>query len=85
MEEQNYLISVGKDMIEVLEAFVYKNEPLGVTQLANELRMHKNKIFRIIQTFKAFGYIQKREYSDLYELGPKMFEIADFLKQHERP
>ena len=84
MPEENYMISVGKDMIEVLEAFVSRNEPLGVTQLANELKMSKNKIFRILYTWKACGYIQKREYSEMYELGPKILELARKLEFPEQ-
>lgn len=84
MSGENYLISVGKDMIEVLEVFVSRNEPLGITQLAKELKMSKNKIFRILYTWKAHGYIQKREYSEMYELGPRISELAQMLEHPER-
>ncbi|MCP4648167.1 MAG: helix-turn-helix domain-containing protein [bacterium] len=84
MPESNYLISVGKDMIEVLETFVTRNEPLGITQLAKELKMSKNKIFRILYTWKDCGYIQKREYSEMYELGPKILELARKLECPDR-
>ena len=85
MEEEKYHIAVGVDMIQVLEVFVQRGEPLGITQLANELKMSKNKVFRIIQTYKAFGYIQKTEFSDFYELGPKVFEMAALVRQQELP
>jgi DNA-binding IclR family transcriptional regulator len=81
MPGENYLIAVGKDMIQVLEFFFSENTPLGITQLANALKMSKNKVFRIVYTWKEFGYIQKREYSEMYELGPKIFELTRNLME----
>jgi len=83
--EGKYLIAVGVDMLKVFERFVFHPRPHGVTELANDLHMSKNKIFRIIHTLKMFGYLQKREYSEMYELGPKIWELVRHLSGHDGP
>lgn len=68
--------------LDVLEAFNYQQEELGVTELSNKLKLHKNKVFRLLASLETRGYIEQDQKTGNYRLGLKTFEVANVFLHH---
>ncbi len=49
---------------------------LGVSELAEELRLPKNSVFRILATLTDFGYVQRDEASKKFQLSCKLLSLG---------
>ena len=67
-EKSDYSIQAVDNVFRLLEEFQAEEE-IGVTELAERLRLHKNNVFRILATLAARGYVEKNEETDRYRLG----------------
>lgn len=63
----------GLDLIELLAA---SDEPRGVTSLANEMKLTKSNIHRLLTTLAAKGYVRRNDINASYELSSKIWEIG---------
>jgi len=68
-EKSDYSIQAVDNVFRLLEEFD-ADEEIGVTELAERLRLHKNNVFRILATLTTRGYVEKNEETDRYRLGP---------------
>ncbi len=82
-EKQDYIIQSVVHAIDILEAFKgTTKEDLGVTELSERLRLHKNNVFRLLATLETRGYIEQNKLTGNYRLGIKTFEMGQvFLNQ----
>jgi IclR family acetate operon transcriptional repressor len=53
-----------------------KSAGLGVTQIAQELKMPKNTVLRILMTFSARGYLDRDELTKQYRIGSKLLTLG---------
>jgi len=67
---------------DVLEAFDFQHEELGVSELARRLALHKNNVFRLLATLETRGYIEQNKRTGSYRLGLKTFEVASVFLHH---
>lgn len=81
-EKAEYIIQSVNRALDILEAFNYNEEELGVTELAARLNLHKNNVFRLLATLEVRGYIEQDKKSGNYRLGIKTFEIANIFLHH---
>ena len=77
-----YLIRPVAKALDILEAFDYEHQELGVTELAHKLSLHKNNVFRLLATLETRGYIEQDKESGHYRLGLKTFEVANVFLHH---
>lgn len=60
----------------VLEAFEGERLEWGITGLANELRVSKATIYRVLATFERRGYVVQNPENRNYRLGPNLRKIG---------
>lgn len=81
-EKTEYIVQSVDRALDILEAFNYSEEELGVTELAHRLGLHKNNVFRLLATLEVRGYIEQDKKSGNYRLGLKTFELASVFLHH---
>jgi len=81
-EKADYIVQSVDRALDILESFDYNDEELGVTELANRLKLHKNNVFRLLATLEVRGYIEQDRKTGNYRLGIKTFEIANVFLHH---
>jgi DNA-binding IclR family transcriptional regulator len=81
-EKESYVIQSVTNALNLLDEFKGERDELGVTELSKRLNLHKNKIFRLLATLEAKGYIEQNKASENYRLGVKSLELGQtFIKQ----
>ena len=81
-EKDTYTIRSIRNALNLLEEFKGDRDELGVTDLSKRLNLHKNKVFRILATLEAKGYIEQNKATENYRLGLKSLELGQtFIKQ----
>jgi len=82
-EKESYGIQSVTNGLNLLEQFKGDRDELGVTDLSNRMELHKNKIFRLLATLEAKGYIEQNKATENYRLGVKSLELGQaFIKQN---
>lgn len=77
-----YVVQSVDRALDILEAFNYSKEELGVTELSHKLNLHKNNVFRLLATLEVRGYIEQDSKNGNYRLGIKTFEVANVFLHH---
>lgn len=62
--------------IDVLEAVAFSDDELGVTQIAERLKMTKGSVHRHLQTLVQRGYLSQNSTTSRYSIGPKSRLLA---------
>ena len=81
-EKSEYIVQSVDRALDILEAFNYQEEELGVTELSQKLGLHKNNVFRLLATLECRGYIEQEKKTGNYRLGIKTFEVANIFLHH---
>ncbi|MFQ5848584.1 MAG: IclR family transcriptional regulator [Candidatus Methylomirabilales bacterium] len=81
-EKSEYIVQSVDRALDILEAFNYEEEELGVTELSQKLGLHKNNVFRLLATLECRGYIEQDKRTGNYRLGMKTFEVANIFLHH---
>lgn len=81
-EKSEYVVQSVDRALDILEAFNYSEEELGVTELSHKLNLHKNNVFRLLATLETRGYIEQDKKTGNYRLGIKIFEVANVFLHH---
>ncbi|MFQ5881161.1 MAG: IclR family transcriptional regulator [Candidatus Methylomirabilales bacterium] len=81
-EKSEYVVQSVDRALDILEAFNYQEEELGVTELSQKLGLHKNNVFRLLATLECRGYIEQDKKTGNYRLGIKTFEVANIFLHH---
>ena len=81
-EKESYVIQSVNNALNLLEQFKGGKDELGATDLSNRLVLNKNKIFRLLATLEARGYIEQNKATENYRLGVKSLELGQaYIKQ----
>lgn len=62
--------------IELVETLARMDAPAGVTSLANELKLTKSNVFRLLNTLVKRGYVRRHEETGQYELTLKVWHLG---------
>jgi len=81
-EKDSYTIRAVDNALNLLEEFKGDRDELGVTELSKRLNLHKNKIFRLLATLEARGYIEQNKATENYRLGVKSLELGQTFIKH---
>ena len=60
----------------ILEYLVAHPRPFGLSELAGELAFPKNSVYRIMNTLRAYGYVDRDEETLRYTVTKKLFSMA---------
>ena len=83
-EKSKYSLGTINKALAVLDLFK-KNKTLGITEIANKLRIGKSNIFRIVVTLEHWGYLEKTQ-SQKYCLGTTLVCLGNLvLERQELP
>jgi len=81
-EKEKYSIQAVENALNVLEQFEGKKAELGITELSQNLDLHKNNIFRLLATLESRGYIEQNKNNEHYRLGIKSLELGRAFLAH---
>ena len=73
--------SLAKSM-SILECFTVDVPELGITEIANMLKINKSTVYNVISTFEALGYVSKNNKNNKYTLGIKLLEFSYIVNSH---
>ncbi|GFN24230.1 IclR family transcriptional regulator [Thermanaeromonas sp. C210] len=60
----------------ILEALAGEKEGLGLNEVARRVGLHKSTVYRLLQTFKEYGYVEREADHGKYRLGLKILELS---------
>lgn len=60
----------------LLEALVERRQPVGVSELARALGLDKSRVYRLLLTLKAKGYLEQDPATRKYMVGPKLVVLS---------
>ena len=81
-KKSEYAIQAVENAFDVLEQFTSEKGSLGITELSNNLGLHKNNIFRLLATMQNKGYIEQDLNTEEYRLGIKNLELGRAFLNH---
>ena len=67
--KSDYVIQTVANAFRLLEEFGGSDCELGVTELSDRLRLHKNNVFRLLATLQQQGYVEQCAETERYRLG----------------
>lgn len=76
----NFIQSVDR-ALQILGVFSSRRRELGVTEIANELNIHKSTVFGLLATLENRGFIQQNKETGKYKLGLKLFELGNLVQE----
>jgi DNA-binding IclR family transcriptional regulator len=80
--QKRYRIDSLDAALTVLESFVdAPSATQGVTEMSRRLGMSKNRVFRILTTLSARGYIQQDEETQAYRLGFWLMRLGQEVRR----
>lgn len=68
-----------KSLAKALDLLNYmgrRRSPVGVTELAMEMDLHKSAVHRLLQTLEASGFVDRNPVTRQYFLGPRLFVLG---------
>lgn len=77
--KSNLIQSVDR-ALQILECFSKKHNELGVTEIANNLGLHKSTTFGILSTLENGGYLSQNSDNGKYKLGMKLFQLGKLVE-----
>jgi IclR family KDG regulon transcriptional repressor len=60
----------------ILDLLGKSNGELGITEISQELRLHKSTVYRLIATLVGAGYVQQNPQTEKYRLGIHLAELG---------
>ena len=81
-EKSEYIIQAVSHALDLLEQFQGEEDELGVTELSNRLKLHKNNVFRLLATLESRGYVEQNKATENYRLGLKSLELGQTFIKH---
>ena len=68
--------------LEILEHLARQSRGCGISEIAEQLKLPKNSVFRIVSTLHAHGYLRREEDTRQFSLGSKLLSLA-YAAVHE--
>jgi len=73
---KRYIVPILERALIILEALAKAPRGMGISQLARELGMPKNSVFRILTTLYSSGYLQRDDEGRIYSLSRKILALG---------
>lgn len=76
---RDYAVPAVDRMLDMVEFLVRQARPFGISELARELRISTNSVFRILRRLDERGYVEFDKESGGYQLGTGFFRLGMLL------
>lgn len=76
VKKPNQLIKSLDRAIDILELVIEEESGLGVTEISRKLDIHKSTVYRLLDTLKYRGYLEKNKDNQKYRAGINLFELS---------
>jgi len=76
---RDYAVPAVDRMLDIAEFLVQQSRPYGISELARELNISTNSVFRILRRLDDRGYVEFDEESGGYQLGTGFFRLGMLL------
>jgi len=76
-----YRIQAIERAVAILNAFSAERPELGVTELAEQLGLHKSTVHRFLVNLETAGLVERNPRSARYRLGLRIFELGGLVLQ----
>lgn len=70
-----YIQSVDRTL-QILRCFIREQHPLGVSEVAQMLKLNRSAVHRFMLNLQDHGYLRQMKDSDKYGIGPTAFELG---------
>jgi len=81
-KSQSSLIRSVEKAIAILKAFTIEKPELSVTELSQELALHKSTVSRLLTTLEKGGLVQQNPETGKYRLGVALIGLAGLVVAH---
>jgi len=81
MKEEYKVKSLAKAM-KVLECFSNDQPELGITEIAEMVKLQKSTVHNIVSTFRELGYLSCNKDNSKYYLGVKLLQFSYIINNH---
>jgi IclR family KDG regulon transcriptional repressor len=61
---------------DILELLAREQQPLSLADISRSLDLHKSTVYRLLDSLKTRGYIEKSDTTNLYRLGVGFIELS---------
>lgn len=78
---QKYSAPAVERVLDILEIMVQYNRSFTATEMANELDVSVNSIFRIFIELEKKNYVVKNQDNSSYELSPKIYYMGNSIRE----
>lgn len=68
--------------LSILDILLQKGTPLGVTELAQSVGIHKSSVYRLLRTMVEFEILEQHPQTSKYWLGPKLALLGEAAYSH---
>ncbi|MDF2720489.1 MAG: Transcriptional regulator IclR, partial [Paenibacillus sp.] len=75
-ENPYYIVQSVERALMIVDVFIRKNKPLGIPEIAEEVKLHKSVVHRLLATLKAFQMLEQSPETGKYTVGPKAYEFG---------
>lgn len=79
--EKDVKVKSLQKALEVLNCFIDK-QPLGITEISQQLGLYKSNVHNILITFKNMGYLEQDPETGKFRLGTAIFSLSRALKEN---
>ncbi|TMV48598.1 IclR family transcriptional regulator [Paenibacillus mesophilus] len=79
MKKENtpyYIVQSVDRAFSIFELFIRERRPLGITDVADELKLHKSVVHRLLATAEEHQLLEQIPETGKYQVGPKCFELG---------
>lgn len=80
-DEKEIKVKSLQKALEVLNCFIDR-QPLGVTEISEQLGLYKSNVHNILITFKSMGYLEQDAETGRYRLGTAIFSLSRALREN---
>ena len=80
-EEKDIKVKSLQKALEILNCFIDR-QPLGVTEISEQLGLYKSNVHNILTTFKSMGYLEQDTETGRYRLGTAIFSLSRALREN---
>lgn len=68
--------------LKIMETLEESGKPLGVTEIARRIGVHKSSVYRLVRTMVEFDFLEQHTDSAAYWLGAKLSLLGDMASLH---
>ncbi len=82
--EKKSTVRAAERALDILLCFVDKTH-LGMMEIVERTGLNKSTVFRLLATLESKGFVKRNQYTEKYELGFRIWELAAHLNQSDDP